>query len=274
MTPRKATEAESYEVIRGWLEERCAIHYPDHKRDLLRQRLARVQRSLAMPDLGDLAHKLTQDQTHEVQLAVMHAASTNHTYFYREKDVLEFFRSQVLSVLATRPEIRVWSAACSTGDEVYTLAILIAETLGMDALKRTQILGTDISAPVIARAESGIYAGRHIDQVPADIKRRYMRPVGIDQFQIIPEVRAACTFRRMNLKVPELPFRHPFQAVFCRNVLYYFTHQDQVDVVNAIADVTEPGGWLFTSVTENVRDLSPRWQPIVSGISCKAEVRK
>jgi chemotaxis protein methyltransferase CheR len=272
MTPRMTTEAESYEAIRGWLEQRCAIHYPEHKRDLLRQRLARVQRAMALPDLRELARKVTLEQTHEVQLAVMHAASTNHTYFYREKDVLEFFRCQVLPVLATRPEIRLWSAACSTGDEVYTLAILIAETLGIDALRRTQILGTDISAPVIEQAEAGVYAGRHLDQVPAEIRRKYLRPVGIGQFQIIPEVRAACTFRRMNLKVAELPFRKPFQAVFCRNVLYYFAHQDQIGIVNAIAEVTEPGGWLFTSVTENVRDLSARWHPVASGISTRVEV--
>jgi len=271
MTVRLATENESYEAIRGWLEKRCAIHYPDHKRDLLRQRLSRVQRAYLLPDLKDLARKVTLEQEHDVQLAVMHAASTNHTYFFREKDVLDFFRREVLPMVAMRGEIRLWSAACSTGDEVYTLAILIAETLGMEALKRTHILGTDISAPVIERAETGVYAARHLEQVPTQIRQKYLRPVGIGQFQVIPEVRAACTFRRMNLKVSELPFRKPFQAVFCRNVLYYFAHQDQVDIVNALADVTEPGGWLFTSVTESVRDLSPRWSPVASGICIKKD---
>lgn len=271
MTLHLASETESYEAIRGWLEKRCAIHYPDHKRDLLRQRLARVQRAMALPELRDLARKVTVEEAHDAQLAVMHAASTNHTYFYREKDVLEFFRTKVLPTLASRGEIRLWSAACSTGDEVYTLAILIAETLGIEALKRTQILGTDISAPVIERAESGVYARRHLDQMPQDIRRKYLKPVGIDQFQVVPAVRAACTFRRMNLKATELPFRRPFQAVFCRNVLYYFGHQDQVEIVNSIADVTEQGGWLFTSVTENVRDLSVRWHAVASGISRKAE---
>lgn len=274
MTHPVQTEAESYEAIRGWLEKRCAIHYPDHKRDLLRQRLARVQRALALTDMKDLARKVMLDQAHDVQLAVIHAASTNHTYFYREKDVLEFFRTQVLPKLAQRSEIRLWSAACSTGDEVYTLAILIAETLGIDALRRTQILGTDISAPVIERAETGVYSARQLEQVPADIRRKYLSPVGIEQFQVVPEVRAACTFRRMNLKVASWPFRKPFQAVFCRNVLYYFAHQDQVDILNSIAEVTEPGGWLFTSVTENVRDLTPRWQPVVSGISSRLDTSR
>lgn len=271
MTPPMVNESDSYEAIRGWLEKRCAIHYPDNKRDLLLQRLARVQRAMSLPELRDLARKVTVEEAHDAQLAVMHAASTNHTYFYREKDVLEFFRTKVLPALEARGEIRLWSAACSTGDEVYTLAIMIAETLGIKALQRTHILGTDISAPVIERAESGVYARRHLDQVPQDIRRKYLKPVGIDQFQVIPEVRAACTFRRMNLKATELPFRRPFQAVFCRNVLYYFGHKDQVEIVNSIAAVTEPGGWLFTSVTENVRELSARWHPIASGISRRAE---
>ena len=266
-----STDAESYEAIRGWLEKRCAIHYPEHKRDLLVQRLSRVQRAYALRTLQELARKVTIEQAHDMQLAVMHAASTNHTYFFREKDILDFFRREVLPVLASRDEIRLWSAACSTGDEVYTLAILIAETLGMDALKRTQILGTDISAPVIERAETGVYAARHLEQVPPEIQRKYLRPVGIEQYQVIPELRAACTFRRMNLKTAELPFRKPFQAVFCRNVLYYFAHRDQVDIVNTLADVTEKGGWLFTSVTENVRDLSPSWTAVASGICIKKD---
>lgn len=266
-TSQSAADREGHAALRDWLEQRCAIHYPDHKSDLLRQRLARVQRAYALPDLAELARQVTQAQVHEIQLAVMHAASTNHTYFFRETDVLETFRREVLPGLARRAEIRLWSAACSTGDEVYTLAILIAETLGLDVLRRTQILGTDISAPVIERAESGVFPGRQIEQVPADIRRKYMQPVGIGQFQIVPEIRNACTFRRMNLKTAPYPFRVPFQAVFCRNVLYYFAHHDQVAVVNAIADVTEPDGWLFTSVTESTRELSPRWRTLASGVS-------
>jgi len=264
------TEKDGYEVIRRWLEARCAIHYPDHKRDVLLQRLSRVQRTFDVKNLAELARRVTQEQNHDVQLAVMHAASTNHTYFYRETEVLDFFRTNVLATLAERSEIRLWSAACSTGDEVYTLAILIAETLGPDALRRTRILGTDISAPVIEQAESGIIAARHLAQVPIPIIAKYFRPVGSEQFQIVPQIRAACTFRRMNLKAPAMPFRKPFQAVFCRNVLYYFSHEDQAAVVDSIAEVTEPNGWLFTSVTESLRDLSSRWRQVSSGIYTKA----
>lgn len=266
-------DAGAYETIRNWLETRCAIHYPEHKRDLLMQRLARVQRMHAMHDMAELARKVTVEESHTVQLAVMHAASTNHTYFFREVEVLDYFRQYILPTLARRDEIRLWSAACSTGDEVYTLAIMIAETLGLDALKRTQILGTDISAPVIERAEIGIYAARQLEHMPEPLRRKYMRPVGIEQFQVAPEIRAACTFRRMNLKAGTNHFRKSFQAIFCRNVLYYFSQEDQVAIVNNLANVTEPGGWLITSVTESVRDVSPFWQQVASGVSVRKEGR-
>lgn len=273
MTATAINEAGAYEAIRNWLERRCAIHYPEHKRDLLIQRLGRVQRMHAMRDLSELARKVTIEESHSIQLAVMHAASTNHTYFYREVEVLDYFRQNILTTLARRDEIRLWSAACSTGEEVYTLAIMIAEAFGPEALKRTQILGTDISAPVIERAEVGIYSSRQLEQVPDAIRRKYLHPVGIEQFQVAPELRAACTFRRMNLKAGTSHFRKPFQAVFCRNVLYYFSLEDQIAVVNSLAEVTEPGGWLITSVTESVRDLSPSWQQVASGVSIRRERR-
>jgi chemotaxis protein methyltransferase CheR len=271
MKPDLQTDATSFEAIRTWLEKTCAIHYPPEKRALLQQRIDRAQRNLGLQSIHQVAQALARSDARDVQLAVMHAASTNHTYFYREKDVLGFFLKEALPILAKRSEIKLWSAACSTGDEVYTLAILIAETLGIEALKRTHILGTDISAPVIETAEAGIFPMRQLEQVPVEILRKYMHPVGINQYRINDEIRAACTFRRMNLKKAPYPFQRSFQAVFCRNVLYYFTHADQVDVVNSIADVTEQGGWLFTSVTENVRDLSPRWQSVTSGISRKID---
>lgn len=266
MTP---ADTAGFESLRSWLNDRCGILYRDHNRDLLIQRLGRVQRAHGIGSLDILAQRVVGARQHDLELAVMHAASVNHTYFSREISVLDQFRSLILPSLKNRPEYRFWSAACSSGDEAYTMAIILAETEGLEALKRTQILGTDISAPVVERAEQGIYGCRQLEHVPAEIRARYFRPVGMDQFQVIPEVRACCTFRRMNLKTRPYPFKRPFQAVFCRNVLYYFDRADQAATVEAIHDVTEPNGWIVTSVTENLRDLGTRWQVIGSGLARK-----
>lgn len=247
------------EEIRSWLIQRCGIHFPEHKIEQLRQRLVKVQRDFTCTTLSDMAARLQGDVAPDLQLAVMHAASTNHTYFFRERDVLDAFRSQILPTLATRDQIRIWSAACAGGDEAYTIAILIAETFGMSALRRTNILGTDISAPMIQQAEAGLFPDHRVERVPQDILAKYFKPEGPGQYRIRQELRDCCTFRQMNLKTRPYPFRKAFQAVFCRNVLYYFERRDQIDTLQALHEVTEPGGWLLTSVTENVRELAQPW---------------
>lgn len=264
-----AQDLRAVERIRDWLSARCGIHYADHKRDLLVQRLRRVQRSFSHTGLEQLAHHLIVDPVSEVEIAVISASSTNHTYFFRETDILTRFRDHILPGLAQRDEIRIWSAACSTGDEVFTIAMLISEALGETALKRTTILGTDISAPVIERAEAGIFLERQIAQVPQDLRRRYLSPVGLGQYALSDTIRKCCTFRRMNLKTVPYPFKNTFQIVFCRNVLYYFEPADQIATLSALHGVTEPGGWLITSVTESIRDLPSPWQFVVNGVHQK-----
>lgn len=260
----------AYESIRSWLSARSGIHYGDEKRELLLQRLSRVQRAFSYNDLDQLAHNLLVDPVSEVELAVISAASTNHTYFFREIEILTNFRNNILPLLRDRREIRIWSAACSSGEEAYTIAMLIAEALGEEALRRTTILGTDISAPVIERAELGIVSDRQVSKVPDDLRVKYFKPVGFDQYQIADVIRRPCTFRRMNLQATPYPFQNQFQVVFARNVLYYFDVRSQADTLLAIHAVTEPGGWLITSVTESIRDLGTPWVSEMNGVHRKA----
>ncbi|SPF80075.1 CheR family methyltransferase [Pseudoprimorskyibacter insulae] len=266
-----AAERQAYELIRNWLSSRCGISYPEHKSPVLRQRLARVTRGFGYTNLNELAQGILNEKIEEVQLAVMHAASTNHTYFFREPEVLRNFQDMILNDLRNRREVRIWSAAASTGDEAYSIAILFAETLGIEALGRLNILGTDISGPVVERAEMGVFPKRQFAQTDPDLLRRYFEPTGIEQFRVIEKIRRTCTFRRMNLMAQPYPFSKPFQVVFCRNILYYFEKADQTKTLEAIYDVTEPGGWLVTSVTESIRDLGSRWEPVTTGIYRRAK---
>ncbi len=123
-------EGEGYEFIRGWLSDRCGMSFPEKKRDLLVHRLNRVLMRFELPDFDELAREMTHGKDTELQLAVIHAASTNHTFFFREPNVLEYFRDNILVPGARSGEFRVWSAAASSGDEAFTLAIMALETLG------------------------------------------------------------------------------------------------------------------------------------------------
>jgi chemotaxis protein methyltransferase CheR len=258
---------EGFAFIRSWLAQRCGIFYADRKEELLAYRLVRVIERFGLDGVGDLARRVERGDQHEILLAVMHAASTNHTFFFREPAVLDFFRDTILPSLSQLSDLRIWSAAAATGDEAYTLGIIAAESWGLDrVLGRLAILGTDISAPVIAQAESGVFAASHLEQMPKFLKDKYFRPHGIGQYQITSEIRSICTFRRLNLKSIPYPFQKPFSVIFCRNILYYFERDDQFKLLETLYDVTEPSGWLLTSVTESLRDLGTRWLSVDSGI--------
>jgi chemotaxis protein methyltransferase CheR len=263
----ETSNAAGIERLRSWLRDRCAIDYPAHKVALLQSRLQRVADRCQVGDLDKLADLALSDTNGSIAALVVQAASTNHSYFYREPQVLEHIVQEVLPALSGRSDIRIWSAAASTGDEAYTVAMMAADALGLEAARRrVSILGTDISAPVIAAAESGLFVEGKLEKVPPSALQTYFRPAGSGQFAVADAIMGMCTFRRLNLKVRPWPFRRPFDVVLCRNVLYYFNRADQQATLEAIYDVTEPGGWLLTSVTETVRDLRTRWAQVAPGI--------
>jgi chemotaxis protein methyltransferase CheR len=265
-----ASNSKSCDRICVWLNSHCGIHFPESKKDLIAHRLSRVVDKYQLGSMEKLAFQVESGGPHELLLAVMDAASTNHTYFFREPQVLNFFRDTILPSLEYQNDIRIWSAAASTGDEAYTIAIIAAERWGVfQACKRMAILGTDISEPVINQAEEGVYGSMHLDHVPDSVLQRYFRPCGIGQHAIQDDIRKMCTFRRLNLKACPYPFRRAFDIIFCRNVLYYFDRDHQTMTLEGLYEVAKPGGWLLTSVTETVRDLHTRWVSLGSGIHRK-----
>lgn len=265
------TDLKAFNDIREWIYDQSGIIFPDHKKDLLRQRLSRVNTSYHLAGVEELYERLKDADDKKLQLDVLHAATTNHTYFFREPEVLDSLMTKILPKFQDRPLIKIWSAAASTGDEAYSLAILIAEKLGEAGLNKLDILGTDISSEVVRRAEEGIYSHRQFDRTAPELLRKYFKPVEEGYYQVSPNIKRACTFRRMNLKAIPYPFQSKFPIILCRNVFYYFDKKDQIDVLEGLYNVTEPGGYLLTSVTESVRNLPSRWQPVETGIFRRPE---
>lgn len=181
--------------------------------------------------------------------------------------MLDYFRDVIIPTL-NKGEIRIWSAAASTGDEAYTIAIIATEVNGMEWAKNNlSILGTDINKQVIAHAESAIYRQHTLEHIPhKDILRCHFKPNGDGQYRVNKQIRDLCTFRTMNLKINPYPFTKSFDVVFCRNVLYYFDEAHQQEILERIYDVTKDGGWLLTSVTVTLRHLKTRWINVGIGI--------
>lgn len=254
----------------AWLNKHCGLHFGDADLDVMGQRLGRVVEQFGLVTLEHLAEEMEGGRNDEVRAAVIHAASTNHTYFFREMDTLNIFRDRILPSLESQPEIRIWSAAASTGDEAYTCAMLAAEVMQLSmAADRVKILGTDISGPVIGVAEAATYRSTNLEYVPQLIKARYFDADRDGRFRVVDQIRNMCTFRRMNLKTRPYPFQKKFDIVFCRNVLYYFQPSTQREVLEAIYDVTQPNGWLLTDVSFTLRDLGLSWSTVASGVHRK-----
>ncbi len=260
-------EVHYFESIRQWIYKHTGLHYPDQKHPVLYHRLKQLCWQLDIIGLKELDQHLRKRDFPNLAVKVARTISTNHTYFFREEEVIHFFQEQIVSRLPTQDRLRIWSAASSSGEEAYTMALVLAETLGFEqARNRVSILGSDINPLVIEQAERGIYSEQSLEKVPQHLRLRYFRPVGLGQWGIDPALKQMCTFRRLNLVSKPWPFRNSFHLILCRNVLYYFDQTHQQELIDRMYEVTAPGGWLITSVTESLRALKIRWQAVTTGV--------
>ena len=255
--------ADPLRAIQRWVHQRLGIFYSEEKLPSLEGRLLTLCYKTRIATLEELLLKLRSGDTPQIELQLAHAVSTNHTAFFREPETLDFFSREILPRLGAEP-IRIWSAAASTGEEAYTLAMLATEQFGIhEAHRRCSILGTDVSTEVIEVAERGRYA--RIDGIAPEFQQRYLTRVG-SEHAIHPAVARLCTFRRMNLIRKQWPFRKCFRVVLLRNVLYYFDREQQTALLHQVHQHTANGAWLLTSVTESLRGLDVAWVPVHPGV--------
>lgn len=263
-------DREQLEALAAWVKTHFGISYTADQFTLFQSRVEQF--------LGD--KKLTLDALmqrlrggdHELTTRLAEAVSTNHTFFLREPEVLDVYRKQILPKVRDKREVRVWSAACSSGDEAYSLAILAIEEWGYaEAKSKLAILGTDISQRMVQNAESAMYPSSRLTLLSKDLLRAHFRPAPMGNYVVAPETRVLCTFRRLNLTQQPWPFQRRFHVVFLRNVLYYFEAHLQKAILNACWDQAEPGAWLVTSLTEPLHGMVTKWRMTSPGVYRKDE---
>lgn len=187
---------------------------------------------------------------------LINVLTTNHTYFMRESLHFDYLQRNVLPWLKEKQEkknkdVRIWSAASSTGEEAYTIEMVLNDYFSLDSQWDTQILATDISTKVLQKAKSGIYLGEQLQPLPENWKRRYFRAVNQEEYQVIPSLRKQIVFRQFNL-MDEIPFRGLFHVVFLRNVMIYFEEETKRRLLQRIYEHMENGGYLFIGTTESI----------------------
>jgi chemotaxis protein methyltransferase CheR len=253
----------------------------DPSRDyLFETRLSKVLRNQGMSHLGQLVSHLRAARNPTLERAVAEAMTINETSFFRDTRPFELLRTELLPKIieARRMQrsLRIWSAACSTGQEGYSLAMLLLEHFPLLASWNIRIEGTDISNEVVDRAKAGSYHRIEINRgLPARFVVRYFDHHGED-WTIKPEVRRLCNFRQTNLCVPPLPFNRAddrFDIIFLRNVMLYFSQDTRRTLLAGMHRLLPQDGVLFLGSSEQPADPS-LWTPVLAGGTCYFKPRQ
>lgn len=254
-----AISDDEFARLRNLIHQRFGINLTEQKRSLLVGRLQKLMRRLNLSNFSDYYDYLKEDQTEGALGELVDLISTNHTYFNREKDHFDYFSQTALPAVIeklkqeNRRDLRIWCAGCSTGEEPYTLLMLMMEYLGADyASWDAGILATDISDRALTIAKRGAYATDRVMQLPETLRRKYFTTAGPGEMQVIDKLKKEATFRRFNLMNTTFPFKKQFQMIFCRNVMIYFDQETREAFVSRYHKATEPGGYLFIGHSETL----------------------
>jgi chemotaxis protein methyltransferase CheR len=263
-TPDPITPGE-YETVRRIVYDNSRINLGPSKKELVMARLSKRLRALNIPSYGDYLKFLQSAAGHDEMTNLIDSISTNHTYFFREPQHFDFLSQVILPDYCEREpkhsshQFKIWSAATSSGEEPYTLSLILDDYFTNRVRGWTwNILCTDISTRILAKAEAGIFSKDRVAPVRPDWLIRYFdKGVGESDgyFRIKDEIRKNLTFKALNLLAPSYPFRETFQVIFCRNVMIYFDRDTQQELIAKMTPLLEPGGYLIIGHAESLTNV-------------------
>lgn len=267
----KMTDDE-FRFLTGFLKQKFGINL-ENKRVLLEGRLNSYFLQNGYNSYAEYISILKTESTGKELTNLLNRVTTNHTYFMREIEHFEFLSRKVLPELEARVrnrEIRVWCAASSTGEEPYTLAMVLHDHFGRKTPGWDKsMLATDISQRVLEHAKQGIYTEESIEKIPESWRRRYFTPEGPGMVRVVPEIRSQVIYRTFNLMEP-IKFKGKFHVIFCRNVMIYFDAPTKAALAERMHDALYPGGYLFVGQTESVAK-SARFEYVMPSVYVKGQ---
>src|SRR5262245_7894768 len=247
---------EDFQALRKLVKDHTGINLSEQKRELVYGRLARRLRALNLRTFRDYRELLASDGGAELK-NLCNAITTNLTAFLREPHHFEHLRQQVLEPLLANPppdrRIRIWSAGCSTGEEAYSIAMTVLETITDVARWDIRVLATDLDSDVLARAARGQYAAERLGPLTDARRLRFFSPVLNTPepcYEVVPELARLIRFKQLNLMHP-FPMRGPFDAIFCRNTVIYFDKDTQRELFSRMARLQRPGDLLVLGHSES-----------------------
>lgn len=256
----------------------AGIHLSPIKKALLTGRLAKRMRELQMRRFQDYFAFITADRSGDEMVILLDAITTNETHFFREPRQFDYLEQVVYPEWQRAAEtgqrqrrLRLWSAACSTGEEPYSLAMSLLSNFSPEQGWSVDILASDLSTKVLDRARAGVWPLKRADTIPRHLLKRYMlRGSGLQEGKMKagPEVRQPLDFQRINLNEDSYPVNGGLDAIFCRNVLIYFDTASRSRVINRLLDLLAPDGLLFLGHAESLTGLNDRVRALAPAIYC------
>ncbi len=261
-----------FNKYRRLIYEKAGISLSDEKKELLNARLGKRLRACGLSSFAEYYDLITRDKNSEEFTQFINSVSTNYTSFFREKAHFTALTDRLLPSLeqgavAGRRPLTVWSAACSSGEEPYTIAMVLEEYFRGRG-NAFQILATDISTRVLDVARRGVYAADQVSPVSRELLKKYFkRGVGrsAGYVKVKPVLQKNIRFQQFNL-MGQFPWREEIHVIFCRNVMIYFDRQTQAQLVNKFYDCLVPGGYLLIGHSESISSLEHRFKQLEATI--------
>ncbi|HEX3026843.1 MAG TPA: protein-glutamate O-methyltransferase CheR [Clostridia bacterium] len=240
------------------------------KKTLIEGRLSNLVIEKGFSSFGEYIAYAMGDKTGKEVSNLINKLTTNHTFFMREKQHFDYMKEVVLPYLSKNirdHDMRIWSAGCSSGEEPYTLEMILHDYFGDEKhLWDTEILATDISSRALEKAKTGIYPAEAVNDIPPFWKLNYFQKQNDGNVAVSEKIKKEIVFRVFNLMQNEFPFRKKFHVIFCRNVMIYFDQKTKNELVQKFYDHTEPGGYLFIGHSESIDRELTKYQYIMPAV--------
>ncbi len=267
--------SQDFQKLSSFIHTRIGIKMPEAKKGMIEGRLRKRLRTLNLKTYRDYCNYLFTSEGMEQELQnFIDVITTNKTDFFREPDHFDFMAEKAVPFLLSKKKnahqpIGIWSAASSSGNEAYTIAMVLSEYGEKNPGFDFSILGTDISSDMLQEASLGIYPGYEIDPVPDHLRKKYLlrsKDQKKNLVRICPRLRSKVHFRRLNLMDQDYKLRQPMDIIFCRNVMIYFDKKTQEGLVSRLFKYLTTGGYLFVGHSEVLHDCKSELKNVAPAV--------
>lgn len=253
-----------FKLFQQLILQRLGIHVPEQKKTLVSNRLWKRLQARNVHRFADYYDLINRPEEQRELTQALELITTNETYFFREPRHFDFMREHFLPAKRNQPQLRIWSAACSSGEEIYSIAMLLADQRG----NGWELLGSDVNQTMLDKARQAIYIDDRARHIPAQYRQRFCRK-GTGPYaghlRVNPELRQKIQLRRIQLH-EAFPDIGRFDLVFLRNVMIYFDDNTRADVVRRVTEVLNPGGYLFVGHAESLHGLQVDLKQVMPAI--------